>query len=102
MCKKYIFRNICAFEDALRAGVYTSYNHFWSGKTEQHHQHAYVFLLCLFSAGFLAVVNGLHFHLRVGEVIPVKKRQLLVSRPLSKESAEKDDDDVDAVIQSLW
>jgi len=103
----HLHRDICAFEDALRAGVYTSYNHFWSGKTKNtlsmRRELLFIYcLLCLFSAGFLAVVNGLHLRLRVGEVIPVKKRQVLVSRPLSKESTDMDDDDVDAVIQSFW
>ena len=29
-----LHREVCAFRDAMRANVYTSYNHFWSGKTE--------------------------------------------------------------------
>ena len=55
-----------------------------------------------FLTGFLSVLNALRLRLRVGEVIPVKKRQVLVSRPTSKDDAYKDDEDADAAIQSFW
>ena len=55
-----------------------------------------------FLAGFLSVLNALCLRLRVGEVIPVKKRQVLVSRLTSEDDTYKDDEDADAVIQSFW
>ena len=53
-------------------------------------------------SGFLSLLNALRLRLRVGEVIPVKKRQVLVSRLKSEDDAYKDDEDADAVIQSFW
>ena len=48
------------------------------------------------------MLNALRLRLRVGEVIPVKKRQVLVSRPTREDDAYKDDEDVDAFIHSYW
>lgn len=51
--------------------------------------------------GFLAVLHALQLRLRVGEVMSVKKRQLLPSQPVISENTDEDSD-VDAVMQSFW
>lgn len=47
---------------------------------------------------FVTLLNCVKLRLRVGEVVPVKKRQNL--KPLTAE--EEDGEDVDAVVYSEW